>query len=73
MPNPNVIPATEAAREKGCTAQSIYNALDRGDLTGIRMGAHRLVVRDKKYAAYQVRETGGRAHKRRRVTQKKVE
>lgn len=61
---PNVIIASEAAREKGCTAQAIYNAIDRGDLNAVRMGRHRMVVRDEKYAAYEVKETGGRRHER---------
>jgi hypothetical protein len=59
---PNVVLATEMAREKGCTAQAIYNALDRGDLNEVRMGRHRLVRKDEKYEAYEVKETGGRTH-----------
>jgi len=64
MPEPNILPATEAAREKGCTGQAIYNAIARGDLNGLRMGAHHLVFRDEKYAAYRVQETGGRLHQK---------
>ncbi len=60
----NVIPATEAARKKRCSIQSIYNALDRGDLSEIRMGSHRLVARDPKYQRFVVKETGGRTHSR---------
>ena len=63
MPEPNVILATEAAREKGCTSQAIYNALDRGDLGEVRMGRHRLVVRDARYRQFEVKKTGGRTHK----------
>jgi len=63
MQEPNILPATEAARQKACTAQAIYNAVARGDLNGLRMGAHHLVFRDEKYAAYRVQETGGRLHK----------
>ena len=59
---PNVLLATKAAREKGCTAQAIYNALDRGDLNEVQMGRHRFVVKDEKYEDYTVQETGGRAH-----------
>jgi excisionase family DNA binding protein len=61
---PNVLPASEAARRKGCTAQTIYNAIERGNLNAIRMGGNRLVVKDDKYAAYEVQETGGRLHER---------
>lgn len=64
MLDPNVIIASEAAREKGCTAQAIYNAIDRGDLNAVRMGRHRMVVKDEKYAVYTVKKTGGRTHKR---------
>lgn len=63
MPEPNVILATEAAREKGCTSQAIYNAIDRGDLNAVRMGRHRLVLKDRKYKAFKVKQTGGRLHK----------
>jgi hypothetical protein len=59
---PNVILATKAAREKDCTAQAVYNALDRGDLNEVQMGRHRFVVKDEKYEEYTVQETGGRAH-----------
>jgi len=62
-PTPNVIPAAEAARQKSCTTQAIYNAIERGDLTGIRIGHHRMVALDEKYESYQVQETGGRLHK----------
>lgn len=60
----NAILASEAAREKGCTPQAIYNAIDRGSLNAVRMGRHWLVVRDKKWKAYEVQETGGRRHAR---------
>lgn len=61
--DPNVIPASEAARRKGCTAQAIYNAIGRGDLTAVRMGRSWLVATDEKWEAYAVRETGGRLHR----------
>ncbi len=64
MTTPNVITVAEAAREKACTAQAIYNALDRGDLTEVRMGGIRLIMKDAAYKAYQVKATGGRTHKR---------
>lgn len=62
MTEPNVLPAAEAARRKGCTTQAVYNAIERGDLTGVRVGRHRMVARDEKYDAYRVQETGGRLH-----------
>ena len=60
---PNVTTAGEAAHEKGCTDQAIYNALDRGDLNEVRLGGMRLILKDAAYKAYQVKETGGRRHK----------
>lgn len=59
---PNVLPVTEVARRKGCTPQAIYNAVDRGDLNGIRFGNNRMVVRDEKLDAFEIQETGGRCH-----------
>ena len=60
---PNVIPAAEAARRKGCTTQAIYNAVARGALTGVRVGTSRLVALNAKWEAYAVQETGGRLHR----------
>jgi excisionase family DNA binding protein len=60
---PNVFTVAETARRKGCTRQAVYNALDRGDLTEVRMGAQRLVARDDAFRRYEVQETGGRLHK----------
>ncbi len=54
MKTPYVITAAEAAREKACTTQAIYNALDRGDLNEVRMGGIRLILKDAAYEAYQV-------------------
>jgi len=64
MKTPNITTAAEAAREKACTTQAIYNALDRGDLNEVRMGGIRLILKDAAYEAYQVKATGGRTHKR---------
>ncbi len=64
MTTPNVITVAKAAKEKDCTAQAVYNALDRGDLTEVRMGGIRLILKDATYEAYQVKATGGRTHKR---------
>ncbi len=49
MKTPNVITAAEVAREKACTTQAIYNALDRGDLNEVRMGGIRLILKDAAY------------------------
>ena len=63
MPKPNVTTAKEAAREKDCTQQAIYNALDRGNMSEVRLGGTRLIIKDAKYNAFKVKQTGGRAHK----------
>ena len=71
-PQPNVLPVTEAARDKGCTPQAIYNAIDRGDLNGLRMGNHRLVMRDDTYQSFEIMETGGRCHQSYRKHEKQT-
>ncbi len=64
MFEPNVITITELAREKGCSRQAIYNAIQRGDLNTTRLGTQTVVVKDTNYEAFQIKETGGRLHKR---------
>lgn len=64
MPKANVILVTEAAKEKGCTAQALKNAVIRGDLNAVRQGRYWLIVRDEQYDAYEVQQTGGRLHQR---------
>ena len=64
MLEPNVITITELARTQKCSRQAIYNAIERGDLNTTRLGTQTVVVKDAKYEAYQVKETGGRLHKR---------
>jgi len=66
MPTPNVLPAAEVARRKGCTTQTVYNALSRGDLTDASVGTHRLVLLDAKFEQWEPKETGGRLHRRNR-------
>lgn len=62
MTEPNIILASEAARHFECAPQTIYNALARGDLNEVRMGRHRFVVKDAKFDAFTVKDTGGRMH-----------
>ena len=62
MAKPNLTTVRDAAREKACTTQAIYNALDRGDLTEVRLGSTRLVVLDARYERFRVKTTGGRTH-----------
>ena len=64
MIEPNVITVTEVAREQRCSRQAVYNAIKRGDLNTVLLGSQTVIVKDKKYAAYKVQETGGRLHKR---------
>ena len=60
---PNVITIGEAAKEKRCTRQALYNAIERGDLNTVMLGRYQVIARDEKYEAYEVQETGGRLHK----------
>ena len=73
MPKPNVITVSEAARVKGCTTQGIYLALNRDELSEVRMGGTRLVIKDERFRDYQVREFGGRLHKKYQEKQQPVE
>ena len=61
MGEPNVVTVAVAAAEKSCIPQTIYNALDRGDLNGTRVGNTRLVFRDETFEAWQPKLTGVRA------------
>lgn len=63
MLEPNVTTVTGAAREKGCSRQAIYNAIERGDLNIVPLGGLSMVARDEKYRAYHVQATGGRLHR----------
>ncbi len=63
MVEPNVLPVSEVARQKNCTPQAIYHAIDRGDLNEVRIGSYRMVLRDDQLDAFQIQETGGRCHK----------
>lgn len=59
---PSLLSTTEAAKLKGCTRQTIADALRRGALQGSKLGRVWYVVRDTTFEAYEVRETGGRLH-----------
>ncbi len=63
MPKSAFITVAQAAKEKGTSPQNIYELLNRAALTEQRVGSVRLVVTDAKYRAYQVKATGGRAHR----------
>ena len=52
---PNVITVQAAAREKGCTPQALYKALDEGRLNEVKMGATRLILRDETYRNFEAR------------------
>ena len=62
---PALISVRQAAEEKGCTTQAIYQALDRGDLDDMRIDRARHVRANKRYREWAVKQTGGRTHKRR--------
>lgn len=52
----DVLSVPAAAEEKGCSRQTIYNALDRGTLNELRTGKTRLVVRDETYEHWEVKK-----------------
>lgn len=49
----NIILAREAAEDKECAVNTIYNALRDGRLTQLRRGRLRLVVVDETYEAFE--------------------
>lgn len=59
----DLIPYSDAARLKGCTAQTLRNAAERGQLTEHRIGRRAFLVRDEAFDAFEVEETGGRLHR----------
>lgn len=63
-PVPDLITTADAAKRKGCTQQAIRNALARGDLHGQKLGGTWAVADDAALAAYAVKETGGRTHRK---------
>lgn len=59
----DVIPCSEAARRKDCSTQTIYNALDRGQLNEVQFEGSRtrMVAVDAAFEAWTPLETGRRA------------
>ena len=53
MALPEIILAREAAEDKGCAINTIYNALRDGRLTQLKRGRLRLVVVDETYEAFE--------------------
>ena len=56
-----LIPVSEAAKRKECTRQTIYNALDRGDIVGMTFTTVRLVVVNKMFEEWEAKNVGRRA------------
>ena len=54
----------EVAARKGCTRQAVRNAIQRGELAAVRVGRAWVVADDAALAAWSVKETGGRAHRK---------
>lgn len=54
----------EAAESKGCSQQTIINAIKRGDLNGEKEGGRWKVKNDWLYYIFSPKWTGGRTHKR---------
>lgn len=53
MTTSKIVLAREAAEEKECAVNTIYNALKDGRLTQLRRGRLRLVVVDERYESFQ--------------------
>jgi hypothetical protein len=65
--NTNVIPCSEAARRKDCSTQTIYNAIDRNELTeaDFEGSRSRLVVVNEQFDRWHPKETGRRVQRSR--------
>lgn len=63
----DLLTTAAAADRKGCTPMAIRNAIARGEINGQKLGPVWAVEDDAALAAYEVRETGGRAHRREEV------
>lgn len=50
----NFLSVRQAAEIKGCSRQTIYNALNRGDLNGTRVGTYRVVLQDAAFECWTV-------------------
>ena len=59
------LPTGDVAARKGCTAQAVRDAIERGDLNAVMIARTWAVADDAALAAWAVRETGGRAHRQR--------
>lgn len=58
-----LLSTTEAAAEKGCTKQTIHNAVKRKDIDGERLGGFLFVKPNKRFESWQpnpVRQKIGR-------------
>lgn len=62
---PTYLPTGDVAARKGCTAQAVRDAIERGDLNAVMIARTWAVADDAALAAWTVKETGGRAHRQR--------
>lgn len=62
---PDLVTTTEAAARKGCTPMAVRNAIARGEINGSKLGPVWAVADDAALEAWEVKETGGRAHRSR--------
>lgn len=57
---PDLITTKEASRRKGCSRQTIVDAIGRGEINGSKVGPVWAVADDDALATWEVRELGGR-------------
>lgn len=67
--NSDFLSVRQAAEIKGCSRQTIYNAIERGDLNGAKVGTYHVVQQDGAFQAFEV----SRKHDPRRNPLKKDE
>ena len=61
----SLLSTADVAARKGCTRMAVRNAIHRGEINAFRVGRTWAVAADEALDTWEVRETGGRAHRQR--------
>lgn len=59
---PNVLPLTVAADEKGVHRTTIHRAIDRGEINTVQVGQRRFVARDETFEDWTPQRRENRAN-----------
>jgi excisionase family DNA binding protein len=58
---PNVTTVSEAAEKKNCGRNTIYRAVERGELNTAEVGKQRMILLDEHFEAFTPKNVGARA------------